>query len=269
MKMLNEASGLHFGDLEIAKKADARGIMSDRGTGHFGTGFYFVSDRYKNANYHDRALWDIDYSAYNLYKPRSNSEAYKLHDALKALNNCFFMYHYRHLSEELLNKSKYDLERELDDLEYEKDNEGILEFINKYNSNAIDEYYYLREAIDHEKWGAVEEFAHDEIIKAADKFKDMLRRALFDLHLIFIGKIAEDKIKSIVWKLIKDESLDETDADSISTLFMKALGYEGIDVTHLNHDAQGLAGPDNFAYGSVIYDLKPGTYKKIRDKKES
>lgn len=266
---IKEASGLHFGDLDVAKKADTRGIMSNRGTGHFGTGFYFVSDRYMNSNYHDRALWDIDYSKYNLFKPRSNSEAYRLHDALKALNNCFFMYHYRHLSEELLNKSKYDLERELDDLEYEKDNEGILEFINKYNPHAEEEYYYLREAIKDERWGAVEEFAQDEIIKAADKFKDMLRRAIFDLHLIFIGKVSENEIKAAVWKLIRDERLDESDADSISTLFMKQLGYEGIDVTHLNRDAQGLAGPDNFAYGSVIYDLKKGTYKKVRDKKES
>lgn len=263
---INEASGLHFGDLDIARKTDVRGIMSNRGTGHFGTGFYFLSDRYRNANYHDRALWDINYSKYNLFKPRSNSEAYKLHDALKALNNCFFMYHYRHLSEELLNKSKYDLERELDDLEFEKDNEGILDFINKYNPDAIDAYWYLRDAINQEKWGAVEEFAHDEIIKAADKFKDLLRVAIRDLSILFI-QIPETKIKATIWKLITDEKLDEHDADSISTLFMKSLGYEGIDVTHLNHDAEGLAGPDNFAYGSVIYDLKPDTYKKIRDKK--
>ena len=41
-----------------------------------------------------------------------------------------------------------------------------------------------------------------------------------------------------------------------STLIMQSLGYDGIDVRHLNHDAQGLAGLDNFGFGSVIYDLK-------------
>ena len=51
--------------------------------------------------------------------------------------------------------------------------------------------------------------------------------------------------------------------DSISTLLFKEFGYEGVDVTHLNHDAQGLSGLDNFGYGTVIYDLKPGTFKKI------
>ena len=37
--------------------------------------------------------------------------------------------------------------------------------------------------------------------------------------------------------------------DSPSTRFMKAMGYEGIDV-------RGFKGLDNTTYGSVIYDLK-------------
>ena len=50
---------------------------------------------------------------------------------------------------------------------------------------------------------------------------------------------------------------------------MKSLGYEGIDVTHLNKSDANTwtSGLDNFTYGSVIYDLKPGTYKKIKEKK--
>lgn len=39
-------------------------------------------------------------------------------------------------------------------------------------------------------------------------------------------------------------------ADSPSTMFMKALGYEGVDV-------RGIKELDNVGYGSVIYDLKP------------
>lgn len=42
---------------------------------------------------------------------------------------------------------------------------------------------------------------------------------------------------------------EQLEADSPSTVFMKALGYEGIDV-------RGLDGLDNTSYGSVIYDLK-------------
>ena len=44
---------------------------------------------------------------------------------------------------------------------------------------------------------------------------------------------------------------------------MKALGYDGVDVTHLGKEGQGLSGLDNFSYGTVIYDLKPSTYKKV------
>lgn len=33
----------HYGDLDVARKADRRAIMGGRGTGHFGTGFYMVS----------------------------------------------------------------------------------------------------------------------------------------------------------------------------------------------------------------------------------
>ena len=45
---------------------------------------------------------------------------------------------------------------------------------------------------------------------------------------------------------------------------MKKLGYEGVDVTHLNKDAGGQRGLDDFSIGSVVYDLKPNTYRKIK-----
>ena len=87
------------------------------------------------------------------------------------------------------------------------------------------------------------------------------------LELIFPKEIG--KVEYIVWSLIKDNELDDQDnVDSISTLFIKKMGYEGVDVTHLNKAEDGLSGLDNFSYGSVVYDLKPGTYRKIRDKKE-
>ena len=53
--------------------------------------------------------------------------------------------------------------------------------------------------------------------------------------------------------------------DSISTLVMKGLGYEGIDVSHLQKSGQGVMGLDDFSYGTVVYDLKPNTYKRIAE----
>ena len=41
------------------------------------------------------------------------------------------------------------------------------------------------------------------------------------------------------------------EGDSVSTRFMKALGYEGVDVRHLMEF-------DNTTYGTVVYDLKGG-----------
>lgn len=46
--------------------------------------------------------------------------------------------------------------------------------------------------------------------------------------------------------------------DSASTIFMKELGYEGVDVSHI----EGL---DNTEFGSVIYDLHPEDAKKVRE----
>ena len=50
--------------------------------------------------------------------------------------------------------------------------------------------------------------------------------------------------------------------DSASTVFMKNLGFEGVDVT-------GIKGLDNTRYGSVIYDLKPDDLRRISEGKPS
>lgn len=48
--------------------------------------------------------------------------------------------------------------------------------------------------------------------------------------------------------------------DSASTIFMKELGFEGVDVT-------GLDGLDNTEFGSVIYDLRPEDMRRISEGK--
>ena len=48
--------------------------------------------------------------------------------------------------------------------------------------------------------------------------------------------------------------------DSASTIFMKELGFEGVDVT-------GLEGLDNTEFGSVIYDLRPEDMRLVREGK--
>ena len=95
------------------------------------------------------------------------------------------------------------------------------------------------------------------MIQDAEYDRSLLSWAINTLNSIFEKDIEKVAIKAC-------SSPDQE--DSKSTVFMKLLGYEGIDVTHLNKDGGGFRGPDNFTYGSVIYDLKPGTYRQIKEK---
>lgn len=288
---LNEKSGYHYGNLDVAKRADRREIMGGRGTGHFGTGFYMVGtfDPDNAHGYGQRACWEVDLDKYNLFKPKSNSEAYKLHDALKEINkgkptefptldffeqmiiypiydkyyDCdtddiasFFNVSYKdaldlQFSGEYKTKTnsegKYmfppeDNEKFVSELEQELDDIGIL--------------YYLNNEIDVNRLGQLEQDIK-EVLEWQDSRRRHLRWAIDTLNKIFGKDVAREV----------EKALDSEDKeDSRSTVFMKELGYEGIDVTHLNKDGEGLSGLDNFAYGSVIYDLKPNTYKKIKEK---
>ena len=252
---INEA--YHYGDLDYAKKAETRNQFgTKRGTGHFGTGFYSVG-KYEPEKvpspYNTRACWEIDLDKYNLFKPKSNSEAHNLHDALKYINE----YVDRN---SFVNYDEQKLLQELDDLEYYRDNQGIIDFIKKYDSASLDEdnnpNYNLIHDIENNKWGAVESYAK-ELCKDMASSSDYLDYAVDILNRIF--KLDREELK----ELVKDAYFNKS-TDSVSTNFMKALGYEGVDVSHLDHDAEGLAGLDNFSYGSVVYDLKPNTYRKVK-----
>lgn len=57
--------------------------------------------------------------------------------------------------------------------------------------------------------------------------------------------------------------LNESLFESIGTIEYKPVS----NIDKFKKYADGLSGLDNFSYGSVVYDLKPGTYRKIRDGK--
>lgn len=238
----------HYGDLSYGKKADTRDIMPGRSTGHFGTGFYSLGHKEEDSNYANRQLWEIDLTKYKLYKPKSNSDADYLHSTLKMVNN---------LDKDSF--SRYDekqLVSQLDDLNYYSGNKGILKFIKLYEPEALNNDPDLTEAIKEGQWGYVEDYAKD-LIHELVSSSDRLEVAESNLQRIF--GIKPDKLEPILKEAVLSNS-----EDSASTLLMKALGYEGVDVSHLDHDGDGLRGFDNFEYGSVVYDLKPGTYRRLR-----
>lgn len=180
---------VHYGDLGKARDTYFWNInSSNRSTGHFGTGTYFISmdedKRIENTSFSrkDRPRKIVDFNEYKLYKPLVDSEAKRLHDGLKAVN--------------YQNYDDFDFWILKDDL---KRNNISEEQINK----AIEKVEEVRE--EYYKNGYNDDYQ---------------------------GKY-----------------------DSLSTVFMKELGYNGIDVRNLEEF-------DNTAYGSVIYDLKKK--KKIK-----
>ena len=62
--------------------------------------------------------------------------------------------------------------------------------------------------------------------------------------------------------------LNHSDVDSLSTVFMKKLGYEGIDVRHIGTQNNLLNNMDSIKYGSVIYDLKGEDLEKHKRAKQ-
>ena len=80
--------GYHAGDLGKAEYF-VNYQSGTRGTGHFGTGTYFVGnkDKLSGVGYKDRPVKEFDTSDYNLLKINSSDSGFRLHDALKYINN--------------------------------------------------------------------------------------------------------------------------------------------------------------------------------------
>ena len=245
--------GYHYGDL--GNKADRRSKFGSRGSGGFGTGTYFVgtpiSQRKDGGSYKNRPEHKIDFSKYNLFKPRSNEQAYKLHDALLTINNMApnFKRVPKQWGEVLDEFDKvfdeyYAPLNALDDDDHSTpvtlNKQALLKYIRKY----ID-YYPYKLNKDDDLMDIAREIENN-LVDEAKEFYYILNSLSSAL-----GYYNEDKLRKIVIDALQDKS-DIAPA----TLIMKALGYDGIDVRHLDHDAQGLSGLDNFGFGSVIYDLK-------------
>ena len=305
---LDEEKAITWGDLDYAKKTDTRKMMGGRGTGHFGTGFYFVGANgpygLNGDKFYDyapeRPIYEIDLDKYKLFRPKDNDTAYRIHDDMRNINNYYSDDMYEFMFDDLdVDKLEDELyacgseaekvyedldddfdEFDIDDLEditndLEDDSsesqdakdklfdqryrELVLKFIKKYK---LENYIYtnyntLERWLETAKNGIIEKEVKD-AIHDKEKYLHYVSYAIEDLSKIF--NVDRNKLLALV-KTFNKMNSEET----VSTLLFKELGYEGVDVTHLNHDAQGLSGLDNFSYGTVIYDLKPGTFKKIVD----
>lgn len=257
---LEEATLMHWGDLDYGRKADRRAIMAGRGTGHFGTGFYFVSkDKYDDMHYDyhpERPIYELDTDSYHLFKPKTVDDAYALHDALKQINryarkdNVDFLEYI-----EKSDKMWHDLSKLEDKIGWEDGWENdVLNFVKTYGDSwLVDRVEYMIQA---KNWYDLERFPkrmYDDYEESHNEVKDAIRT---------VEKITGTykDLESIIPKAVSHIDAE----DSISTEVMKALGFEGVDVSYLQ-DENGWQSPDNFTYGSVIYDLKPNTYRRVQE----
>ena len=275
--------GYHAGDLGKAESFAEQGY--GRSTGHFGTGTYFVGneDAINSGGFGKRPHQKVNFDKYNLYMIRDTDDGYKLHRDLNTIDGGFskgfldaaiadrfrfsdllgeanklaesyskkvwddevgveiepdfFKAHIRAFTEvakendiDVLDYDSYLAEQSPDDIPMPGDAD--------YETYEYEYYDYLRDAL---------KDADSERNKGYDEF----RKTYFNLWLRFGIKKTNDALRKV---LVHDAVMEQSDydtqlvSDSRATVFMKALGYEGIDVRE--------TGLDNTTYGSVIYDLK-------------
>ena len=242
--------GYHAGDL--GKSESLASQSGGRSTGHFGTGTYFVGNKEQLKNYNKRddkeaPVEEVDFDNYNLYKPADTKAAYALHDFLKGINEYCGSYGFGTLDQDGIK----DIMSQADDLLYEMQENG---------GSDADARAFLEEVsgkdFSEDSRDDIEEALYNFTNDRSDEISRLEKVAEFNETIPEMSKTLgideEDLIKKVAD--IKDE-LDGVQGfeasrfhDSASTMFMKSLGYEGVDVRHTKLD--------NTAYGSVIYDLK-------------
>lgn len=264
--------GYHAGDLGKAEQLHQQGY--GRGTGHFGTGTYFVGDEAEinHGDFGKRPHHAVEFDNYNLYKAKDYKDGYALHEQLKVIDGGFSQEYYdRAVADEYSlypHTSAYDLAEskyKTDDNSWDDafipayqeiaDSRGIEyktaeEWSKENNYPADDEWFaadyseYLKDTVNKETEEAQKDYA---------EFRD----TYFKLWLRFGTKNTQKALRSVLDHQAAINPDGERNyfreqaakADSFATVFMKSLGYEGIDV-------RGIEGLDNTTYGSVIYDLK-------------
>ena len=251
---LSDSLGYHAGDL--GKAEGYWNMMSaNRGTGHFGTGTYFVGDEAKisDSHYGNRPHEKVDFSNYHLFKPVLESDGFDLHSALKYINDNIFDYPTAKMSFDEM----WDVRKQVDEAEYTLWDDDATDAEKATAQKVLDDFKERFESVGYDPARMDAQELYEELNDITKEYH--LTRS--KLEMIFwrdMGGLSYEeqsaKIDSIM-QSIYDEVSQIKDAynakyeDSPSTRFMKALGYEGIDV-------RGFKGLDNTTYGSVIYDLK-------------
>lgn len=273
--------GYHAGDLGKAEPLAEQGYQ--RGTGHYGTGTYFVGDEEEIniGNFKKRPHEKVDFSKYKLFQARNNTTAENLHDFLKEIdggireewlphifnNDVFYIKRDDILdigddwsTQNLL--KKYEAAAKKLDADYMSRTEYLEDYGYEditdeggYSRGEIDgepyEEFYSYKELDRFYYEYLRDVVNERIDELNDEYDTFMHR-LFEMKYLKSFNGWQDALKKVV-EYQKHHKAGATNreyrSDSYATVFMKALGYEGVDT-------RGASRYDNTGYGSVIYDLK-------------
>jgi len=245
-------------------------ITGRRSSGHFGTGTYFVSDpSLLTGEYEKRPIAAVDLDKYNLYRASNSIYANILHDdILKVIN-------YNDWSIEDVDKviNQEDIDRlanyvkeQLKDVKIDGPSEPINNVLKKIAPDKGWYYESFDEWIENFKEEfrskyTEKDFNEENIERIGRIIRETAQKRSEIWQVISLATLIMDRtptqianaLKETIQTTSKGEYIDmskwmkNNNLDSASTLFMKALGYEGVDVR-----GQSL---DNTYGGTVVYNL--------------
>ena len=257
---LGKTDAKSYGDLGKGRDTYYSEVSKSRGTGHFGTGTYFVTEDYEPGNYSsyaNRPISRANLSDYNLYKPTTDQEGYDLHDGLKALN-----------SKELFNKPQInELQEKYNSYKKELTDESLNELVKTLEKQGYDVENIKKDLED--GWSTRAETnlvdMTEDIIDDYDRFyksyNNMIEQIkknnpnISDETIEKAFNATNEALEEYNKKGYKYGQYPIANVDSLSTVFMKNLGYEGVDVRHLK-------GLNDTTYGTVVYDMKHNEKEK-------
>ena len=284
-------AGYHAGDLGKAEFLHQQGYGRDTGHFGTGTYFVGTKELIEESStYASRPHHAVNFGDYNLYKIRNDDDGYKLHRSLRVIDGGFSQEFLDAAVADKFAVSdlwgdarklieKYDTQEWNEEFEmyFSKDYIGsaIRAYTEVAKDNSLDIQSYdewlteksgevvLQSDPDYDYYKADYLDYLKDTLKDADAKRNSgyakFRDAYFDLWLRF-GLRGKDIKEALRNTLAHQNSFSDSDiramskengVDSLATVFMKSMGYEGIDVRG--------TGLDNTGYGSVIYELKPDT----------
>jgi len=220
MGLTESSEAFRAGDLITKAEPINKFRATIRGTGHFGTGFYFFGDKESAQKYaqvtgtdtSSRIISKINLDDYNL-APAS----LRLHNTLKNINDSA-------MSNKPTSITTYDISTVSKILGVNSPNQISTE--NPYKEFAFrnnDQYVLL-----------LKKYTEEEIDKGSNNYMSFEQ--------------SQNEKRDIVANEINEKLKSSGNTDTPSTLIMKALGFEGVNA---------IGTPlDNAQYGTVIYDIK-------------